>query len=184
MMKTIYSILIAMLISLVACCQSDTSKKNPSISYVEIYESVTNTSGSIAGKSNLSIEFGKQWDVFSMGVDMGKTTLDKFRSSSSDPHGVDNSVYFEIRPNLNVFQQGKFTNTVTVGIGYIINAKENLLTEFTSGIEYAYNDKVHFNLTFGQFYYSGIRTSSSVTFFGTSVSYYFAPYFKSSGMIK
>jgi hypothetical protein len=59
--------------------------------------------------------------------------------------GRDTTAFFELRPNLNVFQQGKFTNTFTAGIGYILNAQENLLTELSSRIEYAYSPQIHFN---------------------------------------
>ena len=82
-------------------------------------------------------------------------------------------MYFELRPNLNVFQQGKFTNTLTLGIGYIFNAQQSMMTELTSGIEYAYNSKWHFNITFGQYYYSGKYITSNTTFFGFSLMYYF-----------
>ena len=89
--------------------------------------------------------------------------------------GWDTTTFFEFRPNLNVFQQGKFTNTFTAGIGYILNAKENLLTELTSGIEYAYSPQIHFNVYFGQYYYSGRYSDSNSTFFGISCMYYFSP---------
>ncbi|MEP6748165.1 MAG: hypothetical protein ABJB86_10605 [Bacteroidota bacterium] len=134
--------------------------------YVSLAPSLTNTAGTIAGKSNIAIEIGRQWDVFSLGLDIGKTSMEKI-------HGPDTTGYFEIRPNLNVFQQGKFTNTFTAGIGYIFNAQQNLMTELTSGIEYAYNDKLHINIFFGQYFYSGKFDASNVTFFGISGMYYF-----------
>lgn len=136
--------------------------------YVSFVPSITNTAGTIAEKSNISFEVGRQWDVFSMGLDIGKTSLGKIV-------GQDTTTYLEIRPNLNVFQQGKFTNTLTPGIGCIFNGKENLMTELTSGIEYSYSDMIHLNIYFGQYYYSGKISSSSVTFFGLSIMKYFTP---------
>ena len=136
--------------------------------YISLNPALTNDIGTIAEKSNLSFELGRQWDVFSLGVDIGKTSL-------GNMHGNDTSTYLEIRPNLNVFQQGRFTNTFTAGIGYIFNSQQSLMTEVTSGIEYALNDKVHFNLYFGQYYYSGRYAASSVTFFGISGMFYFLP---------
>lgn len=138
-------------------------------SYFAIAPAVTNDAGTLAGKSNLAFEFGHQWDVFSAGLDLGKTSLGRVK-------GRDTAVYLELRPNLNVFQQGKFTNTFTAGIGCIFNARENLMTELTSGIEYAYNDVWHFNMYFGQYYYSGRTDASSVTFFGVSAMLYFNPF--------
>lgn len=136
--------------------------------YISLAPSLTNTAGTIADKSNVAFELGQQWDVFSLGIDLGKTTM-------SPVTGRDTSAYLELRPNLNIFQQGKFTNTFTAGIGYIFNAKENLITELTSGIEYAYTQKLHFNVFFGQYFYSGKVSASNVTFFGISAMLYFAP---------
>jgi hypothetical protein len=141
--------------------------------YISFIPSVTNSAGTLAEKSNLSFEVGRQWDVFSLGADIGMTSLGKIA-------GRDTALYLEIRPNLNIFQEGKFTNTLTPGIGCIFNAKENLVTELTSGIEYAYSTLIHFNIIFGTYYYSGRVSASNVTFFGLSVMYYFKPYKPSS----
>lgn len=136
--------------------------------YIAIAPALTNDAGTIPEKANLSFEIGRQWNVFSMGLDIGKTSLGKVK-------GRDTTAYLEIRPNLNVFQQGKFTNTLTVGIGYIFNSNQSLMTEITSGIEYSYSSKMHFNAYFGQYYYSGRVDASTVTFFGVSGMLYFLP---------
>ena len=136
--------------------------------YISLATSLTNTAGTIAEKSNIALEFGQQWDVFSLGLDLGKTTL-------SPVSKKDTSYYLELRPSLNVFQQGKFTNTFTTGIGYIFNAKENLVTELTYGIEYSFTTKIHFNAFFGQYFYSGKESASNVTFFGISAMLYLRP---------
>jgi hypothetical protein len=135
--------------------------------YISLAPSLTNTAGTIAEKSNIAIEVGRQWDVFSLGLDVGKTSMGKVT-------GRDTTAYLELRPNLNVFQQGKFTNTFTAGIGYIFNAKENLMTELTSGIEYAQSQQLHINIFFGQYFYSGRYSASDVTFFGISGMWYFS----------
>jgi len=137
--------------------------------YISFIPSLTNSPGTIAGKSNLSLEIGRQWDVFRLGADIGKTSLGKM-------DGRDTSLYLEVRPNLNIFQAGKFTNTLTPGIGFIFNSKENLVTELTSGIEYSYSPYLHFNIIFGTYYYSGLVSASNVTFFGLSLAYYFKAY--------
>src|SRR4051812_32061833 len=80
--------------------------------YISFAPSLTNSAGLLEDKANISVEVGRQWDVFSLGIDVGKTSLGKV-------HGRDTTAYMEIRPNLNIFQQGKFTNTFTPGIGYI-----------------------------------------------------------------
>ena len=136
--------------------------------YIAFTPSVTNTEGTLADKSNYSVAIGRQWEVFSLELNLGKSTLGKMP-------GRDTSVYLEIRPNLNIFQQGKFTNTLTPGIGYILNSKENLMTELTSGVEYTLNPLIHFNINFGEYFYSGLRSASNTTFWGISVMKYFKP---------
>jgi hypothetical protein len=136
--------------------------------YISLTPQLTNSPGTLYEKANIALEIGRQWDVFSMGLDLGKTSLGKVT-------GRDTTVYLELRPNLNIFQQGKFTNTFTAGIGYIFNSKQNLMTELTSGIEYAFSQQIHFNIYFGQYFYSGRTDASSVTFFGASVMLYFSP---------
>lgn len=153
-------VLLVIFITIVKGCLAQT--------YISLVPSLTNSAGTLSEKSNVSFEIGRQWDVFSLGFDIGKTTLGKVSDR-------DTSVYFELRPNLNIFQQGKFTNTFTPGIGYVLHANENLLTELTSGIEYAYSPLIHFNISFGQYFYSGKESSSNVTFFGLSVMKYFSP---------
>lgn len=144
--------------------------------YVAFNPSLTNSAGTWAEKANLSVEIGRQWDVFSLGLDIGKTTLSKVGNK-------DTSLYWELRPNLNIFQQGKFTNTITAGIGYIFNANENFVTEITSGIEYSYSPLMHFNIYFGQYFYSGELSASNVTFFGVSIMRYFTPVKNSRSLI-
>jgi hypothetical protein len=136
--------------------------------YISLAPALTNDPGTIAEKSNLAFEIGRQWDVFSLGLDFGKTSLGKIV-------GRDTTAYLEIRPNLNVFQQGRFTNTFTAGVGYIFNSKQSLMTELTSGIEYTCNSQFHINVYFGQYYYSGREAASSSTFFGISGVFFFLP---------
>lgn len=153
--------LLLMVLTIIAtdCCLSQT--------YISLAPALTNDAGTVAEKTNLAFEIGRQWDVFSLGLDVGKTSLGKVT-------GRDTTAYLEIRPNLNIFQQGKFTNTFTAGIGYIFNSRQNLMTELTSGIEYSFSPKIHFNVYFGQYYYSGRYEASTVTFFGLSVMKYFS----------
>src|SRR6201996_5652011 len=136
--------------------------------YISLAPSLSNNAGTFGEKANFAFEIGRQWDVFSLGIDYGRTNLGKV-------HGRDTANYLELRPNLNIFQEGKFTNTFTAGIGYIFAAQQTLLTELTSGIEYSWTDQIHINVYFGQYYYSGRIAASTETFFGVSAMWYFAP---------
>ncbi len=41
-------------------------------SYISLAPSLTNSSGTILDTSNIALELGQQWDVFSLGLDFGK----------------------------------------------------------------------------------------------------------------
>lgn len=155
-----HPLLLVVILILSSTCFSQT--------YISLAPSLSNNAGTFGEKANFAFEVGRQWDVFSMGIDYGRTTMGKMK-------GKDTANYLELRPNLNIFQQGRFTNTFTAGIGYIFNAEQSLMTELTSGIEYACNDKLHVNVYFGQYYYSGRYAASTETFFGVSLMWYFAP---------
>lgn len=124
------------------------------------------SAGSTAQRFTCDAEIGKQWDAFSLGVDFGKTNFEK-------KGNLDTTFYTELRPNLNVFQQGKFTNTLTIGLGYVFNAHQNIMTEFTTGIEYSFQKNFAYNLYFGTYYFSGKTSSSNQNFVGMSLSYFF-----------
>src|SRR3984957_10181027 len=134
--------------------------------YISLAPSLSNNAGTFGEKANFAVEVGRQWDVFSLGIDYGRINLARVQ-------GKDTANYLELRPNLNIFQQGRFTNTFTAGIGYIFNSQQSLMTELTSGIEYTCNDHIHINVYFGQYYYSGRFASSTETFFGISGVWYF-----------
>jgi hypothetical protein len=157
-MKQFCILIFLSFVSAVCCAQT----------YISLAPSLSNNAGTFAEKANFAFEVGRQWDVFSLGIDYGRTTLGKVQ-------GKDTANYLELRPNLNIFQQGKFTNTFTAGIGYIFNSQQSLMTELTSGIEYAYTEKLHINVYFGQYYYSGRVAASTETFFGVSAAWYFTP---------
>jgi len=133
--------------------------------YIALNPSFYTGQGTVQQRTNLTLEAGRQWGPFSTGIDLGKINVSK-------QHGRDTTWYTEIRPNLNVFQQDKFTNTVTIGIGYIFGAEENVLTELATGVEYTPNSRVSYNIFFGTYYFSGKYSSSSQNYFGLQVMYY------------
>ena len=126
------------------------------------------SAGTAAQRASFNIEVGKHWEVFSVGLDIGKINL-------ASKSGIDTTWFAKVRPNLSVFQQGKFTNTLAIGLGYVFGAKQNILTEFTSGIEYTPNPTYSYNLYFGTYYFSGVTSASSQNFIGLSAMYFFKP---------
>jgi hypothetical protein len=124
-------------------------------------------------RTAFDLEIGRQWDALSLGAVIGKTTFEKqgtYYDSAIAPKG---KWYLEIRPNLNVFRQGKFTNTLTIGFGYVFNSNQSMLNEFTTGIEYDANSSWSYNINFGTYYFTGNQMSTNQNFFGISVVYLF-----------
>jgi hypothetical protein len=158
--------------------QTSTSPTNATDSTAVFYISPMfgfyTSNGTAAQRFTPNIEFGLQWDVISVGFDIGKVNM-------AQKSGKDTTTYLEIRPNLNVFQQGKFSNTLTIGLGFVPNAKENIMMEFTTGIQFTPNPRFSYNLFFGQYYFSGVESASSQNFFGFSGMYYFTKDSKKKG---
>lgn len=127
--------------------------------YFAFCPAILNKQGIIDSKFCPTLEMGRQIGALSLGVDFGYLNICK----------KDTSAYIEFRPNLNIFQQGKFSNTVTIGIGYIFNVKNNILTELSTGIEYTPNKRFSYNIFLGTYYISNL----SPVFWGCSIMYYF-----------
>jgi hypothetical protein len=134
--------------------------------YVSLMPAFYTSAGNTGERLTMDIEVGKQWDVLSLGLDLGKTNFTK-------QIGKDTTNYAELRSNLNVFQQGKFTNTITIGCGYVFNASQNIMIETTTGIEYSFSHEYHMNLFFGTYYFSGKNSASNNSFFGMSLVRFF-----------
>ena len=169
------------------------------VTYVSFAPCITNEVGTLGTKFSPTIEVGRQFqDIFTLGIAVGKTNCrSSVLSYGTDENGntvptsiSPSSYYVELRPNLNVFQVGKFTNTITPGIGYVFGPGQSIMLESTMGIEYEYTEKIHFNIFFGNYYYSSfstdpnnIYTHYSPTFFGFSAVKFFKKT-KNKGLIK
>jgi len=123
-------------------------------------------------RTTFDIEIGRQWDAISLGLDLGKTTIEK-QGGYYDSLAPAGKWYLEVKPNLNVFRQGKFTNTLTIGFGYVLNSNQNVMNEFTTGVEYDVNPSWSYNVNFGTYYFTGNGLSTNQNFFGFSIVYLF-----------
>jgi len=170
----------------------------PSVNYISFSPCITNEVGNFATKLSPTIEFGRQFqDMFTLGLAIGKTNLNRqilhshtdsnYPQVDATANKFSDDIYIEVRPNLNVFQVGNFVNTFTTGIGYVFGPTPSLMLEFTSGIEYSYADTIHFNIFYGNYYYSSFDSSPDApyhfnpTFVGFSVVKFFKPV-KSKGI--
>lgn len=165
MKKNILTLSIALMGSL-CFAQTNFFSDTSAVFYVSPTYGFYTDGGTLALHSSPNIEFGLQWSVISLGLDVGKVHLGQ-RS------GRDTTTYFQLRPNLNVFQQGKFTSTLTFGIGYVPNARQNILIESTTGVQYSPSAQWSYNLFFGTYYFSGLESSRNQSFIGLSAMYYF-----------
>jgi hypothetical protein len=131
-----------------------------------------------AQRTTFDVEIGRQWDALSLGLDIGKTTLEKQgKYDDIDENGSlvfpSGKWYLEAKPSLNVFRQGKITNTLTIGVGYVFNSNQPMMNELTTGVEYDANPSWSYNINVGTCYFTGNRGSTNQTFFGFSVVYLF-----------
>ena len=136
--------------------------------YISFTPSMIMSSGTLQKRFNPAIEVGQQWQALSLGFDIGRMNTTRQKSN-------DTTYYIEVRPNLNIFQLDKFTNTMTIGLGYIFNASENCLGELSTGIEYTPNKRLSYNIYMGTYYTAGVNSSSNNIFFGISIMYYLKP---------
>jgi hypothetical protein len=162
--------LILAMVAMGGFCFAQNSVFNDStaVFYISPMYGFYTNSGTTAMRSSPNIEIGLQWNSLSLGLDVGKTHL-------GQKSGRDTTTYFEIRPNLNVFQQGKFTNTLTFGIGYVPNAQANIMIETNAGIQYSPSPRWSYNIFFGTYYFSGVESARNQNYIGFSSIYYFLP---------
>ena len=160
-MKNLLSIVFLLFTSFIIAQDLDA----PTITYVSFAPCITNEPGNFATKFSPTIEVGRQFnDIFTIGLAVGKTNLNRvisvpnssynFNTKIGTANKLGDDLYLEVRPNLNVFQVGKFVNTFTTGIGYVFGPTPSLMLEFTSGVEYSYSDSLHINIFYGNYYYS------------------------------
>jgi hypothetical protein len=135
--------------------------------YVSFSPSIYNGTGSFREKSMFTLEAGRAFDVFNLGVAYGKTNI-------APQEAGDTTNFLEIRPTLNVFSSGKFSAGITLGLGHVLNAKQGLMTEFAYGINYMANQHFFFSLFQGFYHFDGRQSASRYSFFGATVGYAFS----------
>lgn len=127
----------------------------------------TNTAGSFNQKVFPSVEFGKTFGIFDIGLTIGRLNLVKSGS------GIDSLWYSEIRPTINVFSKGRFSESLTLGAGIVYNAKQNFLTEITNRINFSPNDVLTFAVCQGNYFYDGRLSTARAQSMSVAVTYNF-----------
>ena len=164
-MKIIYLCLI-LLISITSFSQE--REKEAHYNYITGSFSVyTNTPGSFNEKAFLSVEFGRTYGIFDIGLAVGRLNLVKSGS------GIDSNWFAEIRPTINVFSKGRFSESLTLGAGHVFNAKQNFITEITNCVNFSPSDKVTIAVCQGNYFFDGRYSTSKAQFMALALTYNF-----------
>jgi len=148
--------------------EKDTSKENkePRYFYLTAATNVfVNTRGGFAKRFAPVFEFGRTYGIFDIGLATGRL--------NSLYHGSDTSRYFEFRPTINVFSKGRFAEALCLGGGYVVNAKQGLMTEICNSINFSISTTVEVAVLQGYCFFDGTNSSRSTQYMGISFTYNF-----------
>ena len=148
--------------------ESDTSKENkePRYFYVSANTDVfVNTKGGVAKRLSPAFEIGRTYGIFDIGLATG-------RVSSIGP-GADTTHYIEFRPTINIFSAGRFAEGLCLGGGYVLQAKQGLMTEICNSINFNISTTVAVAITQGYYFFDGTNSSRSTQYMGFSFTYNF-----------
>jgi hypothetical protein len=148
--------------------ESDTSKENkePQYFYVSLNSNAfVNTRGGFAKRFSPSVEVGRTYGIFDIGLATGfLNTL---------PGAGDTAHYIELRPTINVFSKGRFAESLCLGVGYVISAKQGLMSEICNGINFNVSETFAIAMLQGYVFFDGTNNSRSAQYIGLSLTYNF-----------
>jgi hypothetical protein len=156
------------IVSIDTVTEKDTSKENKEPRYYYISGNMNvfvNTKGSIAQRISPSIEFGRTYGIFDIGLATGR--LNSLKGSS------DTSTYLEFRPTINIFSKGRFAESLCLGAGYIFGAKQGLMTEICNGINFNISEYLAIAVLQGYIFIDGSNSNRSTQYMGINVTYNF-----------
>jgi hypothetical protein len=148
--------------------EKDTSKENkePQYFYVSGNADVfVNTKGGAAKRFSPSVEVGRTYGIFDMGLATG-------RLNSIGPGG-DTTRYLEFRPTINIFSKGRFAEGLCLGGGYVFKAKQGLMTEICNSINFNITEIWAIAVTQGYYYFDGTNSNRGAQYMGFSLTYNF-----------
>jgi len=148
--------------------ESDTSKENKEPRYFYITASTdifVNTKGGVAKRFSPSVEFGRTYGIFDIGLATGR--LNSLNS------GGDTTRFIEFRPTINIFSKGRFAEGLCLGGGYVFKAKQGLMTEICNSINFNITEKVALAVIQGYYFFDGTNSSRSTQYMGFTLTYNF-----------
>jgi hypothetical protein len=148
--------------------QKDTSKENKEPRYFYISGNTNvfvNTRGGAAKRFSPSVEFGRTYGIFDIGLATGR-----LNSISS---GGDTTRFIEFRPTINIFSKGRFAEALCLGGGYVFKAKQGLMTEICNSINFNVTEIWAVAVIQGYYYFDGTNNSRGTQYMGFNVTYNF-----------
>ncbi|QQL50136.1 hypothetical protein [Mucilaginibacter ginkgonis] len=148
--------------------ESDTTKENKEPQYFYATLSTTafvNTKGTFGNRFVPSIEIGRTYGIFDLGLATGRTnTIGK---------GSDTTHYIELRPTINIFSKGRFAEGLCLGAGYIFGAKQALLTEICNSINFNITERYAIAIVQGYEFFDGSNDNTNRQYMGLTFTYNF-----------
>jgi hypothetical protein len=148
--------------------EKDTSKENKEPRYFYISGNTNvfvNTRGGAAKRFSPSVEFGRTYGIFDIGLATG-------RLNSISPGG-DTTRFLEFRPTINIFSKGRFAEALCLGGGYVFKAKQGLMTEICNSINFNITEIWAVAVIQGYYYFDGTNNSRGTQYMGFNVTYNF-----------
>lgn len=146
--------------------EADTSKENkePRYFYITVNANTyVNTTGTLAKRFSPSLEVGRTYGIFDIGAAAGKLNIAN--------SGSDTTSFLEVRPTINVFSKGRFSESLCLGAGYVFNAKEGMLTEICNNINFNISEKVAVSVAQAYIFFDGVNSHRSSQYMGFNVTY-------------
>lgn len=122
-----------------------------------------NTIGAFNNRVSFSSEIGITFGIFDLGIATGK--LNSLKN--------DSSWFIELRPTINIFSKGRFSESLCLAGGYKFNSKENFMTEICNGINFNINEFWSISVLQGYYFFEGKTSNTNKTFFGLNVTHNF-----------
>jgi hypothetical protein len=148
--------------------ESDTSKENKEPRYFYIsgnLNAFVNTKGGFAKRFSPSVEFGRTYGIFDIGLATGR--LNSLKS------GGDTTRYIEFKPTINIFSKGRFAESLCLGAGYVFTAKQGLMTEICNGINFNVSETFAIAILQGYVFLDGTNNNRSTQYMGINFTYNF-----------
>jgi hypothetical protein len=148
--------------------EKDTSKENKEPRYFYLTASTNvfvNTKGGAAKRFSPSVEYGRTYGIFDIGLATGMINVLS--------RGSDTVHYIELRPTINIFSKGRFAEGLCLGAGYVFKGKQGLMTEICNSINFNISEVVAVAVVQGYIYFDGTNSSRNTQYMGFNLTYNF-----------